>query len=115
MTLCPEPQASEGKLSWKTAWSGTVQALTGPGADPFLVTNGKVYLTGGYKGAPFGLSIVVPAVAGPYTLAGTNGKGDVVVRAAINVDKEDAQSDDHGRSVANRARWRAVADQSART
>ena len=33
----------------------------------------------------------MPAVAGPYTLEGTNGKGDVVVRAAINVNKEDAQ------------------------
>ena len=90
MTLCPEPGAGEGNCP-ENSLIGTVQALTGPGADPFLVTNGKVYLTGGYKGAPFGLSIVVPAVAGPYTLEGTNGKGDVVVRAAINVNKEDAQ------------------------
>ena len=29
---------------------GHVQALTGPGADPFLVTNGKVYLTGRLQG-----------------------------------------------------------------
>ncbi len=90
VTLCPEPGASEGNCP-ENSLVGTVQALTGPGADPFLVTSGKVYLTGHYKGAPFGMSIVVPAVAGPYTLEGTNGKGDVVVRAAINVNKEDAQ------------------------
>ncbi len=90
VTLCPEPGADEGNCP-ENSLVGTVQALTGPGADPFLVTDGKVYLTGHYKGAPFGLSIVVPAVAGPYTLEGTNGKGDVVERAAINVNKENAQ------------------------
>jgi hypothetical protein len=90
VTLCGEPQASEGACP-DNSLIGHVQALTGPGADPYLVTGGRIFLTGPYRGAPFGLSIVVPAAAGPYTLSGTTGHGTVVVRAAINVDPHDAR------------------------
>jgi hypothetical protein len=83
--LCKEAQASVGTCG-AGSLIGHVQALTGPGADPFLVSGGQVFLTEGYKGAPYGLSIVVPAVAGPYTLSGTTGQGTVVVRAKIVVD-----------------------------
>jgi hypothetical protein len=87
--LCPEPQASQGACGSQSL-IGHTQVLTGPGADPFLVTGGQVFLTEGYKGAPFGLSIVVPAVAGPYTLSGTTGHGTVVVRAQIFIDPHTA-------------------------
>jgi uncharacterized repeat protein (TIGR01451 family) len=90
VSLCGEPQAAQGTCS-EQSLIGHTQVLTGPGADPFLVTGGKVFITGPYKGAPYGLSIVVPAKAGPYTLSGTTGMGTVVVRAAIDVDPSNAQ------------------------
>jgi hypothetical protein len=83
--LCKEPDASQGTCGTGSL-IGHTQVLTGPGQTPFLVTGGQVFLTETYKGAPFGLSIVVPAKAGPFTLSGTTGTGNVVVRAAINVD-----------------------------
>ena len=55
----------------------------GPGSKPFYI-DGSVSLTGGYKGAPFGLSVAVRAIAGPFDL------GMVVVRQAIFVDPIDA-------------------------
>jgi hypothetical protein len=85
--LCEEPQANAGTCG-EASKIGEVTVETGPGADPFLVTGGKVYITGPYKGAPYGLSIVVPAKAGPYTLAGTTGNGTVVNRSAISVNPE---------------------------
>ena len=58
---------------------GTASTGAGAGTHP-LYTPGKVYLAGPYKGAPLSLVVVVPAVAGPYDL------GNVVVRAAVDVD-----------------------------
>ena len=63
---------------------GTVEAGAGPGPHPFFLP-GTVYLTGPYKGAPFGLEEVIPAIAGPLNL------GTVVVRQALNVSKTNAQ------------------------
>ncbi|MHB1538062.1 MAG: hypothetical protein ACYCUM_04455 [Solirubrobacteraceae bacterium] len=94
--LCKQAQANAGSCGPNSA-IGETQVLTGPGADPFLVEGGKVYLTEGYGGSQFGLSIVVPAVAGPYTLGGLNGEGaevddgKVVVRAQLYIDRHTAQ------------------------
>ena len=105
VSLCGEPQAAQGTCGPESL-IGHTQVLTGPGAEPFLVTGGQVFITGPYKGAPYGLSIVVPAKAGPYTLSGTTGAGTVVVRAAINVDPSNAQLD---RDRATRCRRRSTA------
>jgi hypothetical protein len=80
--LCPEAQANAGTCS-ASSQIGETTVSVGVGGDPFTVTGGKVYLTEKYEGAPFGLSIVDPAKAGPFTLQ--EGR-PVVVRATIEID-----------------------------
>ncbi len=82
VALCGEPQAAQGTCG-SSSQIGTTQVAVGPGSHP-LWKEGKVFLTGPYKGQPFGLSVVVPAVAGPFNL------GTVVVRASIHVDPDTA-------------------------
>jgi hypothetical protein len=80
--LCAEPQATLGTCG-EGSRIGSMTVAAGPGSHPFY-EKGALYLTGPYKGAPFGLSIVVPTVAGPFNL------GNVVVRAKINVNPKTA-------------------------
>jgi len=77
--LCGEEQANAGTCG-PDSEIGDVAVAAGPGPDPFWITGGHAYLTGPYAGAPFGLSVVVPAVAGPFNL------GQEVVRARIEID-----------------------------
>ncbi|MGA7703902.1 MAG: hypothetical protein WB998_03290 [Solirubrobacteraceae bacterium] len=87
--LCPEAQANAGTCSSASQIGHTV-VEAGPGPYPLVVPQpgqppAPIYLTGGYKGAPYGLSIVVPLVVGPFTLQ------TQVVRAKIEVDPLTAQ------------------------
>jgi hypothetical protein len=82
--LCPEAAARLGACA-DVSKVGSVTVGAGAGSDPFYIANGRAYLTGPYKGAPFGLSMVVPAVAGPFDL------GTVVVRAAVHVERQSAR------------------------
>ena len=87
--LCGEPQATEGTCP-EASQIGELTAGAGPGPEPYFIKGGKVFLTGPYNGAPFGLSIDVPERAGPFDFGG--GPCDCeVVRATVKVDPHTAQ------------------------
>ncbi|MGH2855179.1 MAG: hypothetical protein ACRDLF_13415, partial [Solirubrobacteraceae bacterium] len=83
VALCGEPQAGEGACP-PASEIGTATVTAGAGPSPYQLS-GKVFLTGPYDGAPYGLSIAVPAVAGPFDL------GTVLTRAQIDVDPHTAR------------------------
>jgi hypothetical protein len=79
---CPDALAATGSCPAATR-IGTATTSAGAGSEPFRLA-GPVYFTGPYGGAPFGMAVVIRAIAGPFDL------GTVVVRQAIFVDPEDA-------------------------
>ncbi len=83
VTQCGEPQAAQGTCT-SASQIGTVTVTAGSG-NPYPFT-GKVYLTGPFEGAPFGLSIVVTPKVGPFEI-----KPAVVARARIEVKQDTAQ------------------------
>ncbi len=87
--LCGEPQAAQGTCPEASQIGHTVVG-SGPGPYPLFIPQAgqppaPIYLTGGYEGAPYGLSIVVPIHAGPFTLQ------TQIVRARIEVDPTTTQ------------------------
>lgn len=84
VALCGEPQAGTGTCP-AASQIGTVAVAAGAGPNPYALT-GRVFLTGPYGGASYGLSIAVPAVAGPPAAPPTFDLGTVVTRAQVGVD-----------------------------
>src|SRR5215213_764493 len=82
--LCSNAEADAGTCS-DASRIGSATTGAGVGPNPFFISGGKVFLTGPYRGAPYGLAVVVDAVAGPFRL------GTAVVRAAIQIDGRTAQ------------------------
>jgi hypothetical protein len=80
--LCEESLANTGKCP-EASRIGSSLVATGAGSQP-LSMPGNMYLTGAYEGAPFGLSIVTNAVAGPLNL------GLISIRARISIDPQTA-------------------------
>ena len=87
--LCQEPQAAEGTCP-AASQIGEVTAAAGPGPEPVFIKGGKVFLTGPYGAAPFGLSIDVAEKAGPIDL-GSGACDCEVVRASVRIDPHTAQ------------------------
>lgn len=89
--LCPEPQASEGTCGSESL-IGHTTVTAGLGSTPAVVARpGNVYITTGYKGAPYGLSIANPAETGPFDLEKGTACDCIVVRAKVEVDPHTAQ------------------------
>jgi hypothetical protein len=85
--LCAEAQANAGTCG-AGSLIGETTVSAGLGNDPYTIKGGKVYLTEKYAGAPFGLSIVDPAAAGPLVLQ--EGR-PVVTRAKLEVNPRTGQ------------------------
>jgi hypothetical protein len=87
--LCGEAEANAGTCS-ASSRIGHATVTSGPGPYPLVIPQpgepeAPIYLTGPYGGAPFGLSIVTPVIAGPFDL------GTIVTRARIDIDPHTAQ------------------------
>jgi hypothetical protein len=81
--LCSEAQAVASACPAGSE-VGQATAVAGLGSEPFVQEGGRVFITGPYDGAPFGLEIVTPATAGPFDL------GYVTVRSRLYVDPNNA-------------------------
>jgi hypothetical protein len=66
VSLCDAADAAAGSCP-AASRVGAVSATAGPGSEPLTVP-GSAYLARGSGGYPFALSVVVPAIAGPFDL-----------------------------------------------
>jgi hypothetical protein len=87
--LCGEAEANADACPEASKIGHTI-TTAGPGANPLVIPQpgapeAPIYLTGPYAGAPYGLLIKVPVIAGPFNL------GIQVVRGKIEVDPHTSQ------------------------
>ena len=83
VTLCTETQANADACPPQSE-VGKAAAIAGLGPEPYIQEGGRVFITGPYQGAPFGLQILTPADAGPFDL------GYVSVRSKLTIDPNNA-------------------------
>jgi len=80
VALCDPADAAAGTCPVASR-VGVESATSGAGSDPLTVP-GTIYLARGTGGYPFAISVVVPAIAGPYNL------GNVVVLVNLQVNSD---------------------------
>ncbi len=80
--LCPEAQAAAGTCEPASA-IGSANVQSGSGVP--LNLSGTAYLTGPYNGAPYGIDVQVPVVAGPFNL------GSALTRLGLYVNQENGE------------------------
>jgi hypothetical protein len=86
--LCSNAAADAGSCP-DASKIGIVDAKAGAG-DPFVLEQkGELFLTDGYKGGEYGLSVKVRPIAGPFR--GDMELSPIIVRQAIHVDRATAQ------------------------
>jgi hypothetical protein len=86
--LCRSSQAAAGACP-AASRIGIADAEAGSGTPFVLEDKGEVFLTEGYKGAPYGLMIRIRGIAGPFR--GAMELSPIVVRQALHVDRTTAQ------------------------
>ncbi len=85
LTPCQEPPRGVEWSCGPESLIGHTGVVSGLGRYPITLPEGKVYLTSGYDGAPFGLLVQTRAQAGPFDL------GNINVRSRIDVNPHTAQ------------------------
>jgi len=83
VAICPAAAAAAGTCT-AASKIGSAIAEVGSGPNPAQL-GGSVFLTAGYEGAPFGLSIVFRAAIGPFDL------GTLAVQATLRIDPHTGQ------------------------